>query len=169
MVDQQNLSDAGLVLGLAIDRVLNQEDALWNSRRGIHMCPKQVPGHSIFEWLPIFDVASVPFSQVGLVLSSTWCFWPGFGKTLKRFPPVMRRRFVKGTFHKRVHGTGSCVCADFQEMTRGQQAWQDVQRRKSSQWLTSVGEHVWQRWLAIDKVADAVHVANEVLAMRGAR
>lgn len=165
MVNQQNLSGAGVVIRLDIDAVLHQEGALWNSRRGVHMCPKQAPRLSLFEWLLILDAAVAPCPQIKLVLSSTWCIWPGFGKTVKRFPLVRCRRFGEGTFHNRVHGTDPCVGANFQEILRGQRVWQDVQRRKPAQWVTSAGGQVWQRWLAINKVGHAVDVTNEVLTM----
>lgn len=136
MVNQQTLVAAGLVvLYLDLDGVLHDEHAVRNRRRGIHMCPKRAPGRTLFEWLPILETILEPFPLVKLVLSSSWCVWPGYGKTLKRFPLAIRGRFAGGTFHKRIHKCDPWAFANFQSKSRGEQILQDVQRRKPAHWL----------------------------------
>ncbi|MBK1684226.1 hypothetical protein CKO18_11715 [Rhodoferax fermentans] len=136
MVNQQTLSDAALVvLYLDIDGVLHHEHAVWNSRCGVHMCPKRAPGRRLFEWLPILETILQPFPLVKLVLSSSWCVWPGYGKTLKRFPPALRGRFVGGTFHKRIHRVDPPAFTNFQGKSRAEQILMDVQRRRPAFWL----------------------------------
>jgi hypothetical protein len=89
----------------------------------------------MFEWVPQLEEALAPFPNVALVLSSTWCIRPGFGKTLKNFPEALRSRFIGGTFHKRSHGADPWVLESFRRLPRGMQIWADVQRRKPKHWL----------------------------------
>lgn len=137
MVNQLALSDtrSEIVLYIDIDGVLHHEYAVWTSRLGVHMCPKRAPGRRLFEWLPILETILKPFPLVKLVLSSSWCVWPGYSKTLKRFPPALRGRFVGGTFHKRIHRADPPALINFQSKSRGEQILQDVQRRKPAKWL----------------------------------
>ena len=99
------------------------------------MSNEDAPGRELFEWLPYLEDALNPFPQVALVLSSSWCVWPGYGRTLKRFPRGLRERFIGGTFHKRIHGADPSAMESFRATPRGMQIWADVQRRMPLQWL----------------------------------
>ncbi|OBY86769.1 hypothetical protein ACM14_04145 [Delftia sp. JD2] len=126
---------ADVVLYLDLDGVVHHEAVLWHPRFGIYMSPYQAAGHSLFEWLPLLQEELAPYPQVALVLSSTWCIRPGYVKTLQRLPEQMRKRFIGGTFHRRVHGANPWLLASFQNTSRGQQILADVTRRKPRQWL----------------------------------
>lgn len=99
------------------------------------MSPNEAAGHTLFEWVPHLEDALAPFPHVALVLSSTWCIKPGFGKTIKKFPASLRSRFIGGTFHKGAHGADPWLIESFRSTPRGQQIWADVQRRKPKHWL----------------------------------
>nr|WP_315233988.1 HAD domain-containing protein [uncultured Albidiferax sp.] len=120
---------------LDLDGVVHHEAVLWHYRRGIHMSPTEALGRSLFEWVPFLEDALNPFPEVKLVLSSSWCINPGYGKTVKRFPQALQQRFVGGTYHKRVHAADPWAIASFRSMPRGQQVWADVQRRKPRAWI----------------------------------
>lgn len=124
-----------IALYLDIDGVLHHEAVMWHHRRGIFMSPREAPGRILFEWLEYLEVALKPFPNVALVLSSSWCIKPGYGKTLKWFPQGLRQRFVGGTFHKRVHGADPWAISAFKSMTRGEQIVADVERRKPRAWI----------------------------------
>ena len=127
---------AEVVLYLDLDGVIQHEAVMWHARRGIYMSPAEAAaGRTLFEWLPILENALAPFPHVKLVLSSTWCIWPGYGHTLKRFPQELRQRFIGGTFHKRFHGADPQALADFKSLSRGQQVVNDVFRRRPKEWL----------------------------------
>jgi hypothetical protein len=127
---------ADLVVYLDLDGVVQHESVMWHARRGIYMSPTEAAaGRTLFEWLPILEDALAPFPHVKLVLSSTWCIWPGYGNTLKRFPEELRQRFIGGTFHKRVHRADPRALADFKSLSRGQQVVNDVFRRRPKTWL----------------------------------
>ena len=136
-----------VVVYLDIDGVVHHEAAMWHARRGIYMSPDAAPGRTLFEWLPILENALAPFPDVKLVLSSTWCIWPGYGATLKRFPEELRQRFIGGTFHKRVHRADPQALADFKSLPRGQQVVNDVFRRRPKAWL-ALDDDVdrWPEW-----------------------
>jgi hypothetical protein len=131
----KNVDPTRLVVYLDLDGVLHHEAVMWHSRKGIYMCPREAPGHVLFEWLHHLETALQPYPQVQLVLSSSWCIRPGYGDTLKRFPASLRGRFIGGTFHWRHHGAGPRELDRFRDMPRGMQIWQDVERRQPLNWL----------------------------------
>lgn len=145
---------ADVVIYLDLDGVVQHEAVMWHARRGVYMSPNAGPGRTLFEWVPLLEEALAPFPLVGLVLSSSWCVWPGYGKTLKRFPPELRDRFIGGTYHKRIHGADPWAKSAFKAMSRGQQVCADVQRRKPMQWLALDDDiEDWPTWALDNLVA----------------
>lgn len=124
-----------LALYVDFDGVLQHEAVMWHHRRGIFMSPTEAPGRSLFEWAHILESILQEFPNVALVLSSTWCLRPGYGKALKRLPEGLRARFVGGTFHRLVHGIDPWVLQSFRSTPRWQQILSDVARRKPDHWL----------------------------------
>jgi hypothetical protein len=139
----QMSSRPSIVLYLDIDGVLHHEEVLWSARKGIYMCPKLAPRHSLFEWAHFLIEALAPFPEIQLVLSSSWCRTPGYGKTMKRLPLALRERFIGGTFHKQIHGADAWVLKQFLELPRGSQVLNDVERRKPFQWLALDDDDDW--------------------------
>jgi len=136
-----------LIVYLDLDGVVHHEAVMWHGRRGIYMCSTEAPGRALFEWLHHLVTALQPYPQVQLVLSSSWCIRPGYTATLKRLPQKLRERFIGGTFHSRYHGADSYELSKFQEMPRGMQIWQDVERRQPLQWL-AIDDNAegWPEW-----------------------
>lgn len=124
-----------IALYLDIDGVLHHHAVMWHHRRGIFMSPREAPGHELFEWVEYLEEALEPFPKVALVLSSSWCVKPGYGKTLKWFPEKLQQRFVGGTFHKLVHGADPWAMSAFKSMSRGAQIVADVRRRQPRAWI----------------------------------
>lgn len=141
-----------LVVYTDLDGVVHPDAAMYHARRGIYMCPMEAPGHALFEWLHVLEEALQPYPQARLVLSSSWCIRPGYGATLKRLPQSLRERYIGGTFHWRYHGADSYALSKFQEMPRGMQIWQDVERRQPLQWL-AIDDNAegWPEW-ALDNL-----------------
>lgn len=126
---------ADVILYLDLDGVVHHEAVYWHPRRGVFMSPKHAQGRSLFEWVSILEEALAPYPDVALVLSSTWCIQPGYGKTLKRLPPTLRSRFIGGTYHRRAHGADPLTLAAFRSTPRGMQVLADAKRRKPRHWL----------------------------------
>lgn len=126
---------ADVVLYLDLDGVVHHEAVYWHHKRGIHMSSAQAPDHKLFEWLPLLEAALCPYPDVRLVLSSSWCVRPGFGKTMRRLPESLRARFLGGTYHKRVHGIDNWAVDCFQARSRAEQILADVARRRPRHWL----------------------------------
>lgn len=145
---------ADFLLYLDLDGVVQHEAVVWHPRRGIHVSSVLAPGHSLFEWVPLLVTALEPFPEVRIVLSSSWCIRPGYGRTLKRLPETLRQRFIGGTFHRRVHGADTWLQASFQNIPRGMQVWADVQRRRPRQWL-ALDDDVegWPPWAQENLIA----------------
>ncbi|WP_232504998.1 HAD domain-containing protein [Rubrivivax gelatinosus] len=120
------------LLYLDFDGVLHHEAVICTRKRGIHVSPSEAPGRVLFEWLPLLEEAIEPYPALRLVLSTSWCVRPGYGKALKRLPAALRPRFLGGTFHRRVHGLAQ---ADFRATPRWAQIFNDVQRRQPAGWL----------------------------------
>lgn len=126
---------ADVVLYLDLDGVVQHEAVLFHPRRGIYMSPTEAPGRTLFEWMPILIALLDPYPSVRLVLSSSWCVRPGYGKTLRRMPESLRQRFIGGTYHAQVHGADTWARESFLRTPRGVQVIADVERRKPRQWL----------------------------------
>ncbi|WOI45511.1 HAD domain-containing protein [Acidovorax sp. BLS4] len=124
-----------MALYLDIDGVLHHEAVMWHHRRGIFMSPSEAPGRKLFEWVGYLEEALEPFPKVSLVLSSSWCVKPGYGKTLKWLPERLRQRFIGGTYHKRIHGADPWAISAFKSMSRGEQIVADVRRRQPRDWI----------------------------------
>lgn len=129
------LPPADIVLYLDFDGVLHHEAVMWHPRRGIYMNLAEAVGRKLFEWADALEAILSEFPLARLVLSSSWCVRPGYGKALKYLAPGLRERFVGGTFHKRAHGADAWTLQSFAAMPRWQQIFSDVERRHPSAWL----------------------------------
>lgn len=126
---------ARIVLYLDFDGVLHHEAAMWSPKRGAFISPIDGPGRTLFEWAHHLEAELVDFPDVKLVLSSSWCVKPGFGKSIKRLSANLQRRFIGGTFHKRFHGIDPWTTESFRAAPRWKQILGDAQRREPSAWL----------------------------------
>lgn len=147
---------AEVVLYVDFDGVLHHEAVLWKPRSGAFVCQKSAPGHTLFEWAHYLEEALAEYPEVGLVLSSSWCVWPGYGKAMKRLSPSLRTRFLGGTFHRRHHGADPWVRSAFQETPRWRQIFEDANRRTPGAWLAIDDDvdgwpvHLWPNLVACD-------------------
>lgn len=123
------------LLYLDLDGVVHHEAVYIGTKRGIFIKQDEAPGRVLFEWIPILVEILRPYPDVKLVLSSSWCRRPGYGRTLKRMPEELRQRFVGGTFHRHHHGSDPLTSLLFQSLPRGQQILNDVNRRQPSDWI----------------------------------
>ncbi|WP_284426792.1 HAD domain-containing protein [Acidovorax sp. SUPP1855] len=126
---------AEVVLYLDFDGVLQHQAVYWHPRRGAFINQREAPGHTLFEWTHFLEQTLAGFPDVRLILSSTWCIAPGYGKALKRLPESLRSKFIGGTFHRRVHGADPWIFESFRRTPRWLQIWGDVKRRKPVHWL----------------------------------
>lgn len=126
---------AEVVLYLDFDGVLQHQAVYWHPRRGAFISQREAPGHTLFEWTHFLEEILTAFPKVRLVLSSTWCIAPGYGKALKRLPESLRSKFIGGTFHRRIHGADPWITDGFRRRPRWLQIWDDVNRRKPTHWV----------------------------------
>lgn len=126
---------ADIALYLDFDGVLHHEAVYWQRRRGAYVSQSEAPGHTLFEWANVLEEVLAGFPDVRLVLSSTWCVQPGYGKALARLSPILQARFIGGTFHKRHHGADPWLVQAFRATPRWRQIAADVERRQPRAWL----------------------------------
>lgn len=129
------LPKADVVLYLDFDGVLHHHAVMWHPRRGIYMNPIEAPGRRLFEWVDHLEAILSEFPAVSVVLSSSWCVKPGYGKALKYLSLGLRARFVGGTFHRRHHGADQLILQSFTATPRFKQILGDVERRRPRAWL----------------------------------
>ncbi|SCK11209.1 hypothetical protein VAR608DRAFT_0553 [Variovorax sp. HW608] len=129
------LPSADIVLYVDFDGVLQHQAVMWHRKRGIYMSPIEAPGRLLFEWAHHLEAAISEFPAVSLVLSSSWCVKPGYGKALRHLPEPLRSRFIGGTFHRRHHGADEWILQSFRAAPRWKQILADVERRKPRVWL----------------------------------
>lgn len=88
-------------------------------------------GLSLFEWAPILDHVLSPYSELQIVLSTSWVRVLGFDKAVEQLPPAIRHRVVGATWHR-----------------HGPRGWEFLTRYE--QIIRNVERHAHARWLAID-------------------
>jgi hypothetical protein len=94
----------------------------------------RVPGHELFESLPVLEAAIAPYPSLAIVLSTSWVQTFGFEKTREFLPESLQRRVIGATYDPQ-----SPDAWRFARLTRYDAIALDVQRRKPK-----------TRWLALD-------------------
>lgn len=120
------------VLYLDFDGVLHPDAAYFSFKRGIEL---RAPGHTLFENIDILEQMLAPHPEVRIVLSTSWVYAKDFKFAKERLSPVLQKRVIGATFHRRHHDL-----YHFRTMSRGQQILADIQRRQPGAWL-SIDDH----------------------------
>jgi hypothetical protein len=118
----------GYILYLDFDGVLHHENCFWHPRRGAYLCAP--PRYQLFQHAELLAQLLEPYPDVKIVLSTSWIRRYGVSKSAKRLPGSLQARVIGGTFHSRYMRDD-----EFQILPRGQQVFEDVQRRRPRAWL----------------------------------
>lgn len=118
---------SGIVLYLDFDGVLHHDDVYWSRKQGIHM---RAPGHSLFEWAGILEDILKPYSEVSIVLATSWVRVKSFEYAKKQLSPMLQSKVIEATFHRREMNKFA-----FENTPRGDQVYADVKRRQPKAWL----------------------------------
>lgn len=130
---------ADKVLYLDFDGPCHHEEVYWHPKRGIYI---KEPGRTLFEWLPILERLLEPYSDVAIVLSTSWVREKSFHYAKSRLTPSLQARVIGATFHRRV-----MVRQEFAQLTRGQQVAADVVRRGPKAWFAiDDDDEGWPEW-----------------------
>jgi hypothetical protein len=124
---------------LDYDAVLHDGNVLRNRTRGMTI---KTPGRTFFEWMPILDDLLAPYSDLKIVLSTTWVRELGFREAKQDLSASLNERVIGATFlHPKI------LKADFDTMPRGMQIWGDVERRKPTHWFALDDDAFgWPAW-----------------------
>lgn len=113
------------ILYLDFDGVLHHEDVRWHPKRGAYL---HQAGYSLFEHAALLDELLEPFYDLDIVLSTSWVRKYSCHHSAQLLPPGLRRRVVGATFHSAMDRN------EFALLSRGQQVYADVVRRRPSEW-----------------------------------
>lgn len=132
---------------LDYDGCLHDDEVYWSPQRGIFI---KTPGRSLFEWMPILEELLEPYPDIRIVLSTTWVRMKSFKFAKKHLSPTLQSRVIGATYHRReMRGKG------FEYLPRGVQVWEDVVRRKPTNWFAIDNDDFgWPAWCR-DKLAKA--------------
>lgn len=89
-----------------------------------------VPGHEVFESVPVLEQAIAPYPSLRIVLTTSWVQAYGFRQTCEFLPKSMQPRVIGATFDSR-----HLISGDFNELSRYAQILVDVRRREPTRWL----------------------------------
>lgn len=117
-----------LVLYLDFDGVLHHENCYWHPARGAFLVAPE--RYSLFQHALLLEQLLEPYPSVSIVLSTSWVIRYGCSKTAKRLPKALQARVVGATFHSR-----HMLVAEFRNLPRGQQVFDDVLRRSPLDWI----------------------------------
>ena len=112
---------------LDFDGVLHHENVWWHARIGPYLqAPEE---YKLFQHLPLLESVLAPYPNVKIILSTSWARRYGCSKASKRLGPQLRQRVLDATFERRMNEDA------FMDLPRGQQVWNDVQKRQPEGWL----------------------------------
>jgi hypothetical protein len=90
----------------------------------------ELPGHELFEHLPIVQSLLEPYPAVRIVLSTSWVRALDFGRAKNYLTPDLQQRVIGATYHRRL-----MLRREFDDTPRYKQILQDVERRRPHRWL----------------------------------
>jgi hypothetical protein len=114
-------------LYLDFDGVLHHDEVYWSRKQGIHI---RAPGHRLFEWAEIIEEILTPYSEVSIVLATSWVRVKSYEFAKKQLSPTLRSKVIGATFHRREMNKFV-----FENTARGEQIYADVKRRQPTAWL----------------------------------
>ncbi|WER45597.1 HAD domain-containing protein [Cupriavidus sp. WKF15] len=130
-----------MILFLDYDGVLHPDAAYYvQSRKGSYI-ELRAEG-ALFMWMPILEEILSPYSEVRIVLSTSWVRELGFSKARGFLSPWLQSRVIGGTWHSKMsqHREGSHRISDrWSELTRYQQIARYISTKKPG-----------DSWIAID-------------------
>ena len=90
----------------------------------------ELPGHELFEHLPVFEALIAPYPAVRIVLSTSWVRALDFERAKGYLTPTLQQRVIGATYHRRL-----MLSREFDDTPRYAQILQDVERRRPHRWL----------------------------------
>ncbi|WP_061152555.1 HAD domain-containing protein, partial [Caballeronia arvi] len=131
----------GRVIFLDFDGCVHPSEVYW--RRGIGPFLFNCPGHALFENVDLIASELAPYPDVRIVLSTSWVvrYRGSVRRLADKLGPSLSRRVVGATYHSRMHEL------EFRQMSRGQQIWADVVRRRPESWIALDDDDLaWPLW-----------------------
>jgi hypothetical protein len=62
----------------------------------------ELPGHELFEHLPVFEALIAPYPAVRIVLSTSWVRALDFERAKGYLTPTLQQRVIGATYHRRL-------------------------------------------------------------------
>jgi HAD domain in Swiss Army Knife RNA repair proteins len=90
----------------------------------------ELPGHELFEHLPIVESLLAPYPAVRIILSTSWVREWDFDRAKSYLTPGLQQRVIGATYHRRL-----MLRREFDDIPRHAQILQDVERRRPHRWL----------------------------------
>ncbi|MPW18931.1 hypothetical protein GCT13_19015 [Paraburkholderia sp. CNPSo 3157] len=163
----------GHVLYLDFDGVAHPESVYLLHKHGPTLL--NAPGHVLFEHCALLEEVLAPYSEVRIVLSTSWVrrYRGSVRRLSRRLPPALRARVVGATYHSKMDQH------EFAAAPRGMQVWGDVLRRKPQKWLALDDDWLhWPAWcrenlirtdpvLGISEPSVLAELKEKLLAMHG--
>lgn len=112
---------------LDYDGVMHVDSVFYSPERGIHIT---TPGHTLFEWAHILEDLLHPYRDVKIVLSTSWVRARSLYFAKNQLPKSLQARVIGATFDIRLMQK-----LEYDFMSRGQQVYADVERRKPATWF----------------------------------
>lgn len=126
------------ILYLDYDGVLHDKEVYRHPTKGIYI---RTPGRILFEWATILESLLLPYTEVKIVLATSWVGVCSYSYAKKRLPLSLQERVVGATFHS------SMSLHNFHAMPRGYQIAEDVSRRKPKRWFAIDDDDLdWPPW-----------------------
>lgn len=154
------------LLYLDFDGVLHPSDVYRLPGVGPRLADSQASlGHRLFEHAPLLVELLNPYPHVRIVLSTNWVHVLGYDRTKQHLPSELQERVIGATYHRRLSA------GDYEQSSRGQQVWADVQRRLPSAWLSlDDDDELWPEpalchWFRTDKNG-GIGIGEGELALR---
>jgi len=120
---------------LDYDGCLHDDAVYWRPDCGIYLA---TPSRTLFEWMPILEGLLEPYPQVKIVLSTSWVRMRDFTFAKRQLSPALQTKVIGATFHNREMRKD-----EFDLLSRGQQIFADVERRRPQAWFAIDNDVGW--------------------------
>lgn len=127
------------VVVLDYDGCIHHCGVRWSAVRGVFL---EAPArYSLFQHVALLEQLLAPYSDLRIVLSTTWAQKMGLKKATSFLPDSLQAKVIGATFELAEPGDY------FPYLSRGEQVVLDVQRRRPAKWLALDDDPIgWPKW-----------------------
>lgn len=134
MIKQKESLHGRNIFFLDYDGVLHPDMVYRTPKQGIVL---RCPGHSLFEYADLLAENLSMYSDIDVVLSTSWVREVSFNRALSKLPQSIQEKVIGSTYHSQIK-------RQFNDMSRFNQIMSFVKRHDVTNWVAlDNDDHMW--------------------------